>query len=81
MVMARTGASAGRLGLAGSGREDIVLEPLMPSIDGTAHTVGLGIAEGERTAWHTVTSKQEDARPWDICHQLLSDGFGRSGYI
>jgi hypothetical protein len=53
------------------------LEPLFKSI---GQTGPLAAAAGA-PAWHLLTSTEPigDAHPWDVCHQLVHDGFGSTG--
>ncbi len=59
----------------GSGRGAIRMQaaPLFPSIEGEA---ALGAAETPR--WHLLEAETETL-PWDLCHDLLSQGLGFDG--
>src|ERR1700722_14956250 len=82
LVKMKPGAPSARLRMDGA-KFRFVAEPLFKSI-GTAQTRR---AVAPAPSWHVLKSTAEAgaanasevANPWDICHQLLSDGLGIAG--
>jgi hypothetical protein len=60
----------------GRGAPRVTAEPLFASIGQDER----GLAATEAEQWHLVAAEApEDRSPWDLCHQLLSEGFGFAG--
>jgi subtilisin family serine protease len=73
LVKARPGARGLRATL-GTARLNYTLEPLFES--GPRGAPGAA----EAPVWHIAApAEEEDARPWDLCHALMTDGFGLAG--
>src|SRR5712692_7804277 len=61
-----------------AGTSQFKLEPLFTSI-GQGQTASLAAAAAP--AWHVLTPSDSvgETHPWDVCHQLVHDGFGIAG--
>ncbi len=72
LIRAHPAARRGELGIAG-GREPLVLEPLMPSIETPS-----GAPLGARAApvWHVARFERDIVDPWEACHALVRNGLG-----
>ena len=73
-LLVKTNSAVANRRLAVKDTGTFTLTPLMPSIERPTRR-GLAAA----AAWHIATAPNAAANPWDVCHQLVTKGFGVAG--